>query len=661
MNFLAELRRRFAAVLAELVDDPAVVAELVEMVRPSGDPRFGDYQANCAMPLQKRLGKPSREIARLLTDRLALDDLCRPPEIAGPGFINLSLRDDVLAEALSRASADEARLGIPPAGAAKTYVIDYSSPNVAKPMHVGHIRSTVIGDALYRLLGFLGHRVISDNHVGDWGTQFGMILFGFKHFRDEAAYRHKPVEELARLYRLVNRLVEYHEARRDYPEALAKVEALRAAIAQHEQMPVPKEPAPARQHRAALAGLHEDLQQARAAADALQAKIRAVDEDPPTAGLAEKYPDIGAAVLEETARLHEGDEENRRLWREFLPPCMETIDEVYRRLGVRFDYTLGESFYHDRLPAVVESLLHTGLARESHGAVAVFDDRWPAPMLVRKQDGAFLYATTDLATIAYRVQQWQPDAILYVVDHRQSLHFQQLFDTARRWGYADVELTHVSFGTILDEKGQPYRTRSGDTVGLLGLLDEAVRRALEVVRRKDAERGDAPGLSPREQLHVAEVVGVGCLKYADLSHNRTSDYVFSYDKMLSLSGNTAAYMQYMYARVESIFRRESIDAAALRGGAVGLSLETPQERGLALALARFGEALDAAAADYRPNQLTAYLWNLAGTYSKFYEECPVLKAPSAALRDSRLVLCDLTARTIRKGLELLGISVVERM
>jgi arginyl-tRNA synthetase len=556
------------------------------------------------MPLGKRLGRPPKEVAAQVVGRLEVDDLCEPPEVAGPGFINLRIKEQWLAKRLATAVSDE-RLGIaqvPPAEA-RTYVIDYSAPNVAKPMHVGHIRSTVIGDALYKILRFLGHRTISDNHLGDWGTQFGMIIYGYKHFLDEQAYRRDPVGELARLYQLVRRLMDYRDD--DQPAAAQRERPLSRPAAGHQ--------------------------------------------------------DIGAAVLAETARLHEGDPENVRLWREFMPACRQEIDRVYGRLQVRFDCTLGESFYNDRLPQTVDDLLARGIARQSEGAVCVFLEGREVPMLVRKQDGAFLYATTDLATIRYRMEQFHPDAILYVVDHRQGLHFEHLFVTARLMGYRDVELTHVSFGTVLGEDGRPFKTRSGETVGLEGLLDEAVHRAAEVVAASDDAKPGGPELSAEDQDRIAQIVGIGALKYADLSQNRTSDYVFSYDKMLAMNGNTATYMQYAYARVRSIFAKGGVDVEMLRAGRPPILLDAPAERALGLQLLRFAEALDLAVVDYRPNQLTGYLFELADCYSTFYETCPVLKAETDALRQSRLLLCDLAARTIRKGLELLGIDVVEKM
>jgi len=654
MSILPELQERFRRALPEGIEG---VDELLEMVRRSQDPKFGDYQANFCMPLGKRLGRPPREIAAEIVQRLDVGDLCEEPEIAGPGFINLRVKDGYLVERLEAAVHDE-RLGIPPAAQARTYVIDYSAPNVAKPMHVGHIRSTVIGDALYRTLGFLGHPVISDNHIGDWGTQFGMILYGYKHFRDEDAYRENPVQELARLYRLVRQLVDYHEANAELPrmrERLAEQEeALKRRIAEAGEKPDKKT-------RKVLRKVEADLEETRNDLAALQRKLAVVEQSPALSKLAAEHAEVGRAVLAETARLHAGDAENRRLWQEFLPACEDEIERVYRRLDLRFDHTLGESFYHDRLGTIVEELIRRGVARESDGAICVFFKDRDVPMIVRKRDGAFLYATTDIATLVYRMEAWQPDAILYVVDHRQSMHFEQLFAVARMLGYENVELSHVRFGTVLGEDGRPFKTREGDTVGLEGLLDEAVSRAGRIVAENDDAKPGGPELSPDQRQEIAETVGIAALKYADLSQNRESDYVFSYDKMLAMTGNTATYMQYAYARVNGIFIKGNVDVEAVRASGAKILLDTPAERALGLELLRFAEALDLMVADYRPNQLTSYVFDLANRFTTFFENCPVLKADTDALRQSRLLLCGLTARTIKKGLALLGIRVVERM
>lgn len=656
MNALAELRRRFAAALAPLADD---AVGLADMVLPSQDAKFGDYQANCAMPLGKRLGKPPREVATELVASLAaqegFDALCEPPEIAGPGFINLRLKDAWLTGALTAAIGED-RLGVAPTDATRRYVLDYSSPNVAKPMHVGHIRSTVIGDALAKVLGFLGHDVITDNHIGDWGTQFGMILYGYKHLRDDAALEASEVTELGRLYKLVNQVGDHQATVADKLPALAekitaaeeRVEELKAIEPTGDAKKDKQAAKKLRQAEGGLADLRKELASA-------EEKVAAFDADPKLSAINKEHPAIGASALAETAKLHAGDPENTALWERFLPACLDELQKTYDRLNVTFDHTLGESFYHDRLGPVVEDLKTKGLARESDGAQCVFLEGHDAPFLVQKKDGAFLYATTDLATIQYRMEAWKPDAMLYVVDHRQSLHFDQLFETAKLWGYEDLELTHVAFGTVLGEDGKPYKTRSGSAVGLMGLLDEAVDRAMAIAEK-------SPNLtSDEERREVAERIGIGAIKYADLAHNRTSDYTFSYDKMLAMSGNTAAYMQNSVTRVKSIFGKGNVDPAELQSSDAQLRLDAPAERTLGLELLRLSEALDRVAAEYKPNHLTAYLFDLAQHFSTFYEQCPVLKADDEATKASRLLLCDLVARTLEKGLELLGIQTVERM
>lgn len=659
MNILRELQNRFRQALVGLTDNPE---PLLEMIRRSQDAKFGDYQANFAMPLGKQLDRPPREVAETVIGRLDVSDLAHAPEVAGPGFINLRLRDDWLAEQLERMVVDP-RLGIPSVDDPRSYVIDYSAPNVAKPMHVGHIRSTVIGDSIDRTLRFLGHRVVSDNHIGDWGTQFGMILYGFKHFRNQEAYEKTPVEELARLYRLVRKLMDYQSAkpRLESGELTEKVATADAAIAEAKRQQASPESKVKKEAGKALRKLESDRKELCEEREGLETLVRSVESSPELSKLAAEHPNINALVLAETARLHSGDEENLRLWREFVPSCLEEINRVYRRLGVIFDHTLGESFYHDRLAPLVEYLQERGIAQVSDGAVCVFNDGIAAPMIVRKQDGAFLYATTDLATLQYRMERWNPDAILYVVDFRQGLHFEQLFATARRMSYKDVELKHVSFGTVLGNDGRPFRTRAGDTVGLEGLLDEAVRRAHQIVSANDDAKADGPELSAEDRSRIAEAVGIGALKYADLAQNRTSDYTFDYDKMLAMNGNTATYMQYAYARVRSIFRKGNADPASLRTSGAPVLLGTPAERGLAIELLGFTEAIDLAVSDYRPHQLTGYLFELANCYSVFFDKCPVLKAQTDDLRRSRLLLCDLAARTIEQGLDLLGIQVVEKM
>lgn len=661
MNLLAELRRRFEPALASLGLSSDDVQKSLEMIRPAQDARFGDYQANFAMPLKNTLGRASRDIAADVVAKLDLIGLAAPAEVAGPGFINVRLENEFLAKQLATAVGDE-RLGIARAAKPKTYIVDFSAPNVAKSMHVGHIRSTVIGQAIVETLRFLGHTVVGDNHIGDWGTQFGMILYGYKHFRNEADYAREPVAELGKLYRLVATLVGYFETKAELPQLEQRVKEAEAAVTAYAGAaagdPQAEKKAAKEQRR-----LEGRVSEARAEVAAAQAKIAAIDSDAKLSALVREHATIADDVLAETAKLHSGDAENRRLWNEFMPLCMAEVDRIYGRLGVTFDETLGESFYHDQLGPLVTSLRAKlpDVVRESGGAVCIFLPGQATPMIVQKKDGAFLYATTDLATIDYRVKRWQPDAMLYVVDHRQSLHFEQLFATARLLGYDQVDLRHISFGTVLGDDGRPFKTRSGDTVGLEGLLDEAVRRAAAIVSENDERKPAGPELSAEDRARIADVVGIASLKYADLSQNRTSDYVFSYDKMLAMTGNTGTYLQYAYARVHGVAAKGKVDLATLRASGAAIILDADAERALGRELLRFGDALDDTVADFRPNQLTSYLFELANRYSTFYEQCPVLKAESDDLRTSRLLLCDLTARTLARGLALLGIGVVEKM
>lgn len=662
MDVLAALRSRFASAVNPLVTD---VEPYLAMIRPAQDARFGDFQANMAMPLGKALSKPPRDVAAEIVSHLDVSDLCDDPEVAGPGFINLRVRTDRLAAETSTLVADE-RLGVVTAVEPRTVVVDFSSPNVAKPMHVGHLRSTVIGDALARVYRFLGHRVIGDNHIGDWGTQFGMILYGYKHLLDEQAFEREPVSELARLYRLVSRLSEYQPARNEVPiiqgqlnEVDADIRELKSNGATTDIRAAPN-PANADINRQLQRRSIERFELAKRLSSAHEV-VKAIESDHALKSLADAHPNIAIEARQETAKLHAGDIENTALWKQFLPSCLEALHRVYDRLGVTFDEELGESHYQPMLAAVVEDLEAKGLAVESDGAICVFNEGFAAPFIVRKADGAFLYATTDLATIRYRVENWHANTMLYVVDKRQTEHFEQLFATARRWGYDDVDFRHVSFGTILGDDKRPFKTRSGDTVGLESLLDEAVDRAYRIVSEGDDAKPDGPELPEEERRRIAEIVGLGGIKYADLKHNRDSDYVFSWEKMLSTTGDTATYMQYAYARVSGIARRGGVDPTALRTGKITISLDEPEERALALQLNRFAEAIDGVVLDNRPNVLTDYLFSLAGVFTSFYDKCPVLKAETEELKTSRLALCDLTARTIAKGLELLGIEVSERM
>lgn len=568
------------------------------MVRPCPDPKFGDYQTNALMGLAKARKLNPRQLAADVVAKLDAADWCEKVEIAGAGFLNFRLKPAALARVLLEA-AQGRHLFFDPAANPRTVVIDFSSPNVAKPMHVGHIRSTILGDSLARTLRLLGHRVVTDNHIGDWGTQFGMLLVGWKTLLDSAALQADPLAEMERIYKSISGRC-----------------------------------------------------------------------DPDKPGFDQATLDRARAEL---VKLQAGDDENLTIWHEMIRLSATQFETIYGRLGVKFDRTLGESFYNPRLRGVVDELMQRGLASESRGAKAILSDgslppkedpflihkegEWtPNPFIIQKQDGGFNYATTDLATLAYRMETWQADEIIYVTDGRQQLHFRQLFAAFRRWHPgAKVRLAHVWFGSILGEDGKPFKTRSGETVRLAELLDEAEERALKVVTEKSPERPES------ERRAIARVVGLGAVKYADLLPNRQSDYVFSWDKMLALSGNTAPYLQYAYTRIRSIFRKgDSENAGAAAAGVTELVFEAPQELALAKHLLNFGLVLEAVAEEYRPNFLCNYLYELAGHFTAFYENCPVLKSEGAQ-RATRLLLCDVTARVLRQGLDVLGIETVEQM
>jgi len=651
MNPLSEIRARFSTVLSGMVDDPV---NLLSMIRPAGDSKFGDYQANCAMPLGKQFGKPPREIATELCEGVQVTDLCQKIEIAGPGFINLTIDNDWLKRGLTTALKDD-RLGVTKVSEPKTFVIDYSSPNVAKPMHVGHVRSTFIGDSISKVLRFVGHTAISDNHLGDWGTQFGMIIYGYKHFLNESAYQAAPVAELGRLYKYVRKLMDYHAAVKRLPELETMQDELKSKQAGLESTESQGDKKADKQLKKQLRQLKSKIADQAESLSELKAQIAEVTNDAVLAKDASEHPNVNQNAQLETAALHEGDATNQGLWEEFLPLCREDMQKIYDRLDIKFDYELGESFYHNELANVVSDLTEKGFTKESEGAVCVFLDNHNAPMIIQKRDGAFLYSTTDLATIKYRMEKWNADACLYVVDHRQSEHFEKLFDVARLWGFDEVELAHVAFGTVMGPDGKPYKTRSGDTVGLSGLLDEAESRALEIATNQNSE------LTEDRHREIANVIGIGGLKYADLSHNRASDYEFNYEKMLALRGNTATYLQYSYARVQGILRRTEADVESIRKDPGDFIFENDVERQLGLKLIRFGEALDEVLVEYKPNVLCNYLFELSQLFAQFFDQCSVKDANSEDLKKSRLQLCDLTARTIRGGLELLGIGVLDKM
>jgi len=652
MKLLSEIKARFKPALESLLDETQQIDSLLGMIKPTQDDKFGDYQVNCAMALGKRLGKPPREVAAQLLEKITLDDICDNVELAGPGFINLTFKDSWITRQLAGANIG-GKLGVEQVADPLTVVIDLSSPNVAKPMHVGHIRSTVIGDALAKIHRFVGHTVITDNHLGDWGTQFGMIIYGYKHFVDRAMYEKNPVQELSRLYKYVRVLMDYHTAVEKQPEAQALKQKQLEALQRIQSEDHGDNKAKLKQQKKDVQRLKEKL----AVQDELIASFESAvkDCDPAISEVAIKHPDIGRQVLVETAKLHGADNENKALWDEFLPYCLDDIQRLYDRLHIDFDHILGESFYQNQLESIVNELTANGLATESDGAMCVFLDGFEAPMIIRKKDGAFLYPTTDLATIKHRVDEWHADRMLYVVDHRQYDHFEKLFAASKLWGYTNVEMTHVSFGTVMGDDGKPFKTRAGDTVGLEGLLDEAEKRALLVAKEQN------PNLEDSRQQEIGRVVGLGALKYADLSQNRTSDYKFSYDKMLALRGNTATYLQYANARVHGILRKLDTDTEKLKALSSDIVFTETVERQLAMQLLRFDEVIYDVLIEYKPNLLCNYLFDLAQVFARFFDQCSVRDAETQEIQNSRLQLCGLTSRTLTCGLSLLGIESLERI
>lgn len=553
---------------------------------PASNPKFGDYQANVALSLSKKLGQQPRAIASAIVDKLDVSELCEPPEIAGPGFINLRLQTSYL-EAQLNAIKTDARLGIPTADTPQREIVDFSSPNIAKEMHVGHLRSTIIGDCIARILEFRGHDVLRLNHVGDWGTQFGMLI----------AY-----------------------LREVYPEALTTANALDIGD---------------------LVSFYR------------QAKKR-FDED-------ENFQE---AARQEVVRLQAGAEDTLHAWKLLCEQSRQEFQIIYDLLDIKLTER-GESFYNLLLPKVVTDLEQIGLVEENQGAKCVFLEGFtnregePLPLIVQKSDGGFNYATTDLAALRYRIQEDQAKRIIYITDKGQANHFAQFFQVAKKAGWIpeNVEIVHIPFGLVLGEDGKKFKTRSGDTVRLRDLLDEAVTRARTDLETRLA--GDKREETEEFISNVAQVIGISSVKYSDLSQNRNSDYIFSYDKMLSLKGNTAPYLLYAYARIQSIGREGNIDFEQLRTqGNIILGHET--ELNLAKHLLQIGTVINEVEQDLLPNRLCDYVYNLSDKFNKFYENCPVLKSEES-VKTSRLLLCDLTARTLKLGLNLLGIKVVERM
>ena len=550
------------------------------LVRQSGKVQFGDYQANGIMPAAKKLGLNPREFAQKVLEKAELQDIAEKTEIAGPGFINIFLKNAWLAENINNAVKDP-KLGIHNHDK-QTVVADYSSPNVAKEMHVGHLRSTIIGDAVVRTLEFLGNHVIRANHVGDWGTQFGMLI----------AYLEKMENEHASEMELSDLEAFYRAAKKHY------------------------------------------------------------DEDPVFAEKARNY----------VVKLQSGDEYCRTMWQKLVKITMQQNQCNYERLNVTLTDkdVMGESLYNPMLPGIVEDLRKQGLAVEDDGALVVYLDEFknkdgdPMGVIVQKKDGGFLYTTTDIAAAKYRYETLKADRALVFSDTRQSQHMQQAWLITRKAGYVpdSFQLEHKNFGMMLGKDGKPFKTRSGDTVKLAELLDEAIERAGVLISQKST------ALSDQEKADVIEAVGIGSVKYADLSKNRTTDYVFDWDNMLSFEGNTAPYMQYAYTRIRSIFNRSQIALSEVEQAQ--LSITDEKERALAIKLLQFEEALNSVAKEGMPHILCQYLYELAGAFSSFYEACPMLNAEEK-VKNSRLRLSDLTARTLKQGLDLLGIKTVEKM
>jgi len=561
-------------------------ATIDPMVVASTNPKFGDYQCNLAMSLTKPLKSNPRAIATQIIDNLIIDEICETPEIAGPGFINLRLKTDYLQVQLQKMLGNE-RLNIPKVNPNQKMIVDFSSPNIAKEMHVGHLRSTIIGDSIARILEFQGHDVLRLNHVGDWGTQFGMLITYLREV---------------------------------YPDALTTANAL------------------------VLGDLVEFYR---------QAKVR-FDQD-------ETFKETSR---QEVVRLQAGAEDSRRAWQLLCEQSRREFQLIYDDLGIKLTER-GESFYNQFLPQIVEELEKTGLLVENQGAKCVFLEGFtnkegePLPLIVQKTDGGYNYATTDLAALRHRIETEKATRIIYVTDAGQTNHFMQFWQVAKRAGWIpeNVELVHVAFGIVKGEDGKKLKTRSGETVRLRELLDEAVSDA-----KNDLEtRIKTEGRTETQEFidHVAEVVGLSAVKYADLSQNRTSDYIFSFDKMLSLQGNTAPYMLYAYVRIQGISRKGNIDWQKLETD-IQLVLEADEEIVLAKHLLQLQVILEEVAQDLLPNRLCQYLFELSQKFNQFYEQCAVVKAEEPQ-RTSRLALCDLTAKTLKLGLSLLGISVLERM
>ena len=565
----------FQTLLAKKLSDALAKAGFANIgaLTQATDPRFGDYQTNAALVLGKQRGENPRTVAEKILQHLDVADLCESPTVAGAGFINFTLLPGAIVKKTAQLFSDE-RMGVGRSTSPKRIVIDFGSPNVAKPMHVGHIRSTALGDAVARIATFLGHDVIRDNHIGDWGTQFGMVIWGWKNLLDREALQRGPLAEIVRIYKETN---------------------------------------------------------ARSTSD----------------------PAVREACRQELVKLQSGDKENTDIWNECVALSMQDFQHVYQLLDIHYDIQCGESFYNDRLAGVVERLLKAKIAEVSEGAVVVFFLDIPEladkPCIIRKSDGGFNYATSDIATVDYRVTELKRDTVWYVVGAPQTLHFKQIFEIARREGHK-ADFCHIPFGNILGEDRKLMKTRSGENVPLRQVLEEACARARKIVEEKN------PALSDAEKIDIAQAIGIGAVKYADLSQYRMTDYVFSWDKMLALQGNTAPYLQNAYVRIRSIFRK----AGEVAPKSEKFVLNEAAELTLAKRLCQFAEILPQVLNDFRPNILANYLFELANSFHAFYEACPVLKSDEP-VRSSRLALCELAGRVLQRGLDLLGIKMPEKM
>jgi len=621
LSAIATLTQRFEQALVQAFGPELAGTDPVLV--PASNPKFGDYQANCAMPLAKRLKDKPRAIAEKIVAHLEVSDLCEPPEIAGPGFINLRLQPSYLQAQLQVIEADE-RLGVATVEPGQKVIVDFSSPNIAKEMHVGHLRSTIIGDSIARVLEFVGHDVLRLNHVGDWGTQFGMLITHLRDLELDALDNPDNSNELTNSdrYRVVatDRLLRGSEDNpKEFLEEFAGVNRMSDLVAFYRA-----------------------------------AKLRFDNDE-----------DFKARAREAVVELQSRQKDAVKAWEILCEASRNEFQKIYDRLHINLKER-GESFYNPFLPKVVEDLKNKDLLKEDQGAQVVFLDGFtnkagdPQPLIIQKSNGGFNYATTDLAAIRYRTQQDEAERILYVVDAGQANHFNQVFQVAKKAGYWDpekVELAHVPFGLVQGEDGKKFKTRSGETVRLKDLLDEAVSRArADLASRIQAEEREE---SPEFIQSVAETVGIGAVKYADLSQNRTSNYIFSYDKMLALQGNTAPYLLYAYVRVQGISRKGGIDFQNL-GADAAVHLDDESEFALAKHILQLDEVIAEVAQDLFPNRLCQYLFELSQKFNQFYDRCSVLQAEEPQ-RTSRLILCDLTARTLQLGLSLLGIQVLERM